>query len=191
MKGDKLMVAREMGLASVGIYGAAFTIAGVMLTFMAALQNSVIPKIMLALKADREHPLRVALRYAFKFLAVCAAFALVFLLAYTFAAKYLLPARYSAAVSTVYVLVAMMLWRSFYLTIGTVTDYFGMTKEKLIGCVLGAVANLGVVALLIPSVGLLGAACGMGLGYGALGGWLPGSCLKRRDFGSRHEVKPR
>jgi O-antigen/teichoic acid export membrane protein len=188
-EGDKVMVAREMGLALVGIYGAAFTVAGVVLTFMIALQNSVIPKIMLALKADRGDAFHVALRYAFKFLAVCAAFAIVFLLAYTVAAKYLLPAHYNAAVPTVYVLVIMMLWRSFYLTIGTVTDYFSMTKEKLVGCVLGAAVNLGVGTLLIPPLGLLGAACGMGLGYGALGGWLL-FCLKRRDPGSRFEVNP-
>jgi O-antigen/teichoic acid export membrane protein len=181
-EGDKVIVTHLMGLATTGIYGAACTVAGVVLTFMVALQNSVIPKVMLALKVACEPASHIALRYTMKFSAVCVAFAALFLLAYTLAAKYLLPPRYAAAIPTVYVLVVMMQWRCFYLVIGTVTDYLGLTTQKLIGCILGAVVNLTVVVLLIPPFGLLGAACGVGMGYAALGSWLL-FCLRRREAG--------
>lgn len=179
-EGDKVMVTHQMGLAATGVYGAAWTIANVMLTFIVALQNSVIPNLLQSLKANQEHAARVALRYAFRFSAICAVFALVYLLSYTFIAGYLLPARYKAAIATVYVLVLMMQARGLYAVIGTVTDYFGMTVHRLIGCVLGAVVCLGVVGLLIPPFGLVGAGFGVGSGYIALCIWLL-CCLRQRQ----------
>jgi O-antigen/teichoic acid export membrane protein len=179
-EGDKVIVAHQMGLASTGIYGAACTVAGVVLTFITAVQNSVIPKVMLALKADLEPASRTALRYAVKFCVLSAAFATVFLLAYTLAATRLLPPRYAAAIPAVYVIVVMMQFRAFYLVIGTVTDYLGLTTQKLTGCILGAVVSLGVVFLLVRPLGLVGAGFGVGAGYAALGGWLM-FCLKRRE----------
>ncbi len=188
-EGDKVVIAHQMGLASAGIYGAACTIAGFMMTFITALLNSTVPKIMLALKAGDEAPSRTVIRYAMKFCSLSIAFGVVFLLAYTAAAKYILPARYAAAISTVYVLVVMMQFRSFYVVVGTVTDYFSMTSQKLVGCVLGAVVALASVFLLIRPLGLPGAACGVGLGYATLGGWLM-FCLRRRKANTRHGVKP-
>jgi O-antigen/teichoic acid export membrane protein len=177
---DKVVVAQRMDLASAGVYGAACTIAGFMLTFITALLNATAPRIMAALKEGREPPSRTAMRYAMKFCSLSVAFAAVFLLAYTVAAEYLLPARYAAAISMVYVLVGMMQLRSFYAVVGTVTDYFGMTSQKLVGFILGASVSLGSIMLLIPSLGLLGAAFGVGLGYAALGGWLMFSLARRR-----------
>jgi O-antigen/teichoic acid export membrane protein len=178
-EGDKVIIAHQMGLASAGIYGAGYTVAGVMLTFIVALLNSTVPKIMLALKADRENASRTTIRYAIKFCGLCVAFAVIFLLAYTVAAKFILPARYAAVISTVYVVVVMMQFRAFYVVIGTVTDYFGMTAQKLWGCILGAAVSLASVFLLIHPLGLPGAACGVGLGYATLAVWLM-FCLKRR-----------
>jgi len=179
---DKVVVARELDLASAGIYGAACTIAGFMLTFITALLNATVPKILAALKEEREDPARTAMHYAAKFCGLCVAFALVFLLAYTLAARHLLPARYAAAIPAVYVLVGMMQLRSFYAVVGTVTDYFGMTTEKLVGFVIGAAASLGSMLLLIPRLGLFGAAFGMGLGYGSLGLWLMLLLRRRQRF---------
>jgi O-antigen/teichoic acid export membrane protein len=179
-EGDKVIIAHQMGLASAGIYGAGYTVAGVMLTFIVALLNSTVPKIMLALKADRENASRTTIRYAIKFCGLCVAFAVIFLLAYTVAAKFILPARYAAVISTVYVVVVMMQFRAFYVVIGTVTDYFGMTAQKLWGCILGAAVSLASVFLLIHPLGLPGAACGVGLGYATLAVWLM-FCLKRRE----------
>ena len=187
-EGDKLVIAQQMGLASAGIYGAGATVAGVMLTFITALLNSTVPKIMLALKADRETASRTTIRYAVKFCGLCVVFAVVFLLVYTVAARYVLPARYAAAISTVYVLVVMMQFRAFYVVIGTVTDYFGMTAQKLWGCVLGAAVSLGSIILLIHPFGLPGAASGVGLGYAVLAAWLL-YCLKRREARIRKGMK--
>lgn len=179
---DKVVVAQRMSLASAGIYGAACTIAGFMLTFITALLNTTVPKIMAALKEDSEDPSRTALRYAMKFCSLSIAFAIVFLLAYTLAAGHLLPQRYAAAISVVYVLVAMMQLRSFYAVVGTVTDYLGMTTEKLVGFVLAAAVSLGSIFLLVPRMGLFGAAFGVGLGYATLGGWLMFSLARRRPI---------
>ena len=176
---DKVIVARKLDLASAGIYGAACTIAGFMLTFIMALLNTTVPRIMAALKSGTESPVRTTIRYALKFCGLSVAFASVFLLAYTLAASHLLPARYSAAISVVYVLVALMQLRSFYAVVGTVTDYLGMTSEKLAGFVLAAAVSLGCTVLLVPRLGLFGAAFGVGLGYATLGGWLM-YCLARR-----------
>ncbi|MBV8045714.1 MAG: oligosaccharide flippase family protein [Paludibacterium sp.] len=177
---DKVVVARTLDLGAAGIYGAACTIAGFMLTFIMALLNATVPNIMAALKEGRETPPRTAMRYAMKFTGLTFAFAIVFLLAYTLAAKYLMPARYAAAIPVVYVLVGMMQMRSFYAVVGTITDYFGMTTEKLVGFVLGAAFSLGSMLLLVPRLGLFGAAFGIGMGYAALGGWLM-LCLLRRQ----------
>lgn len=171
-EGDKVIIAHQMGLAAAGVYGAACTIAGIMLTFITALLNAMVPKIMGALKERSELPTRTVMRYARKFCALCVAFAFVYLLVYTFAAKYLLPPRYAAAIGAVYVLVGMMQLRAFYVVVGSVTDYFGMTTQKLVGCVIAVVVSVGSIFLLIPLLGLLGAAFGTGLGYAALGGWL-------------------
>jgi O-antigen/teichoic acid export membrane protein len=176
---DKVVVARQLDLASAGIYGAACTIAGFMLTFIMALLNTTVPRIMAALKSGTESPVQTTMRYAMKFCGLSVTFALVFLLAYTLAASHLLPARYSAAISVVYVLVALMQLRSFYAVVGTVTDYLGMTSEKLVGFVLAATVSLGCTVLLVPRLGLFGAAFGVGLGYATLGGWLM-YCLVRR-----------
>jgi O-antigen/teichoic acid export membrane protein len=176
---DKVIVARQLDLASAGIYGAAVTIAGFMVTFITALLNTTVPKIMAALKTRSEPPVRTALRYAAKFCAMSAAFAVVFLLAYTLAATHLLPPRYSSAIAVVYVLVSLMLLRSFYAVVGTVTDYLGMTNEKLAGFILAAAVSVGSTALLVPRLGLFGAAFGTGLGYATLGGCLM-FCLARR-----------
>jgi O-antigen/teichoic acid export membrane protein len=120
------------------------------------------------------------MRYAMKFCSLSVAFAAVFLLVYTVAAEYLLPARYASAISTVYLLVVMMQLRSFYAVVGTVTDYFGMTSQKLVGFLLGAAVSLGSIVLLIPSLGLIGAAFGVGLGYATLGGWLLFLLVRKR-----------
>ncbi|MEO9384715.1 lipopolysaccharide biosynthesis protein [Chromobacterium phragmitis] len=169
---DKVVVAQRLDLASAGIYGAACTIAGFMLTFITALLNTAVPKLMAALTEGREPPTRVAIRYVIRFCGLSIVFAALFLAAYTLAAGHLLPARYTAAIPIVYVLVAMMQWRSAYVVIGTVTDYYGMTTEKLIGCMLAAAIALGSNLLLIPRFGLLGAAFGTGLAYMALAAWL-------------------
>jgi O-antigen/teichoic acid export membrane protein len=176
---DKVIVARQLDLASAGIYGAAVTIAGFMLTFIMALLNTTVPKIMAALKSGTESPVRTTMRYAMKFCGLSVAFAAIFLLAYTLAAGHLLPAKYSAAISVVYVLVALMQLRSFYAVVGTVTDYLGMTNEKLAGFILAAAVSVGSTWLLVPRLGLFGAAFGTGLGYATLGGWLM-ACLARR-----------
>ncbi|WP_347751782.1 oligosaccharide flippase family protein [Chromobacterium vaccinii] len=178
---DKVVVAQRLDLAAAGVYGAACTIAGFMLTFITALLNTSVPKLMAALKDGRELPSRVAMRYAVRFCGLSIAFASLFLVAYTFAAGHLLPARYTEAIPVVYVLVVMMQWRSVYAVIGTVTDYYGMTSSKLIGFALAAVIALGGNLLLIPHFGLFGAAFGTGLGYAALAGWLM-LALVRRPF---------
>lgn len=181
---DKVMVAQRLDLAAAGIYGAGCTIAGFMLTFITALLNTSVPGIMAALKEGRERPTRVALRYVVRFCSLSIVFAALFLGAYTLAAGHLLPARYTSAIPIVYVLVAMMQWRSVYAVVGTVTDYFGMTNEKLVGFLIAAGVSLGSILLLIPRFGLFGAAFGVGLGYAALAGWLA-LALARRPFTPR------
>lgn len=179
-EGDKIVVAQQMGLASAGVYGAACTISNLMLTFITALLNTTVPRMLLALKVGRDAPTRTAIRYAAVFCGLSVAFAAVFLLAYSVAAVYVLPARYGAAITTVYVLVGMMQLRSFYAVIGTVTDYFGMTSEKLAGFILATAVSLGSIIALVPRYGLVGAAFGPGLGYAVLGGWLMFSLTRRQ-----------
>ncbi|OQS08485.1 hypothetical protein B0T37_19490 [Chromobacterium violaceum] len=178
---DKVLVAQRLDLTAAGIYGAACTIAGFMQTFINALLNASVPKLMAVLKEGREPPLRVAVRYMIKFCSLSIAFAAIFLAAYTLAAGHLLSARYTEAIPIVYVLVAMMQWRCAYVIVGTVTDFFGMTTAKLKGLVLAAAVTLGSILLLIPHFGLFGAAFGVGLGYAALAGWLM-LALARRPF---------
>ncbi|WP_046156659.1 lipopolysaccharide biosynthesis protein [Chromobacterium vaccinii] len=178
---DKVVVAQHLDLAAAGIYGAACTIAGFMMTFITALLNASVPKLMAALKEGRKAPLRIAAIYIVKFCSLSIAFAALFLAAYTLAAGHLLSARYTEAIPIVYVLVAMMQWRCAYVIVGTVTDFFGMTTEKLTGLVFAAAVTLGSILLLIPHFGLFGAAFGVGLGYAALAGWLM-LALARRPF---------
>jgi O-antigen/teichoic acid export membrane protein len=147
-----------------------------------ALLNTTVPKIMAALKAGGASPVRIALSFAMKFCGLSAVFGMIFLLIYTLVAHRLLPPRYSAAVSVVYVLVALMQLRGFYVVVGTVTDYLGMTAQKLAGCVLGAAISVGSSVWLVPQLGLFGAAVGVGLGYAALGGWLLFRLARRREI---------
>jgi O-antigen/teichoic acid export membrane protein len=176
---DKLVVAHQLDLDTAGIYGAACTIAGFMLTFITALLNAMTPRIMTALKHDGRQALRIVYRYSIRFCVVTALFATVFLAAYTLIAEHLLPARYSAAIPAVYVLVGMMLFRCFYAVVGTATDYFGMTHQKLLGIVIGACVTVAATALSLRVLGLPGAATGVGLGYAALGAWLTWSLVRR------------
>jgi len=178
---DKLVVVHQLDLAAAGVYGAACTIAGFMLTFITALLNAMAPRIMTALKHDGPQALRIVSRYAAKLCALTAVFAAVFLAVYTLVADHLLPARYAAAIPAVYVLVGMMLFRCFYVVVGTATDYFGMTYQKLVGIVIGAAVTVGATALSVRAAGILGAATGVGLGYAALGAWLIWSLVHRRS----------
>ena len=177
---DKLVVAREMDLTAVGVYGAACTIAGFLLNFITALLNSFLPRIMGALKDYPEQALNISLIYASRFCIITALFGTLFLLSYSLLAIHLLPARYSEAIPVVYVLSSMILCRAFYIVIGTVTDYFEMSNQKLVGILLGAIVTVGVTTVATRTAGLFGAAIGVGLGYAALAAWLTLSLARRQ-----------
>jgi len=178
---DKLVVAKEMDLIAVGIYGAACTIAGFLLSFITALLNSLLPRIMCALKDYPERSLSISLNYASRFCIITALFGTFFLFSYSLLAIHLLPARYSEAIPVVYVLSFMMLCRAFYIVIGTVTDYFEMSNQKLVGVMLGAIVTVGVTTFATRTAGLFGAAIGVGLGYAVLAAWLTLSLARRQS----------
>lgn len=166
---DKVIVAQYADLASVGLYAAACAIGGFMVTFNTSLLNATMPKLYAALAAQPQSILVITKRFLWKYILVSAIFAACFALAYGLCAEIILPEKYAAARVVVYWVILFALARSFYAIVGAVTDYLGMTMQKLIGISLGAVAALAGIVLGVMQFGIVGAAIGVGAGYTVLG----------------------
>lgn len=164
---DKIIVSRYADLQAAGIYAAACAIGNFMVTFNTSLLNSVLPKLYSALSRDTDI-LSVTRRFMLRFLLISAAFAAVFLAGYALLAGRLLPVKYVDARPVVYWIIGLALARSFYAILGAVTDYLGLTVQKLAGISAGAVAALAGIYLGVRHFGVLGAAFGVGAGYTVL-----------------------
>jgi len=166
---DKVIVAKHADLTSVGIYAAACTIGAFMVTFNSSLLNAILPKLYAELSMQQLSILSITKRYLWKYVLISAIFAAFFTFVYGIMADMILPAKYVAARNVVYWVVFFALARSFYSIIGTVTDYFGMTMERLKGIVLGGAAALLSIYIGVLHFGISGATLGVGVGYSVLG----------------------
>lgn len=166
---DKVLVAKYADLTSVGLYAAACSIGGFMLTFNTSLLNSTIPRLYSELCAAPMEAVAVTRRHLLRYMLVSAIFAAAFALAYGLSADLILPAKYAAARGVVYWVIFFALARSFYAILGAVTDYLGLTVQKLRGIVIGAFAALAGIIVGIYYFGIVGAALGVGAGYTVLG----------------------
>lgn len=166
---DKIIVAKSVDLTSVGLYAAACTISGFMVTFNTSLINATLPKLYAELTTHPLSILSVTKRYLWKYFFVSALFASCFLLTYSVLADVILPEKYASARHVVYWVVFFALSRSFYAILGAVTDYFSMTIEKLKGILLGAFAAILGIYFGVKYFGIIGASIGVGVGYFVLG----------------------
>lgn len=177
---DKVILANQVDLTAAGYYASACAIAGFMITFNAALMNATLPRLYLALRNESVAGLvPLVKRFMFRHLLFSAIFAACFLSVYSFLADYILPYKYKSAQDIVYWIVLFGLARSFYAIIGAVTDYFGMTVEKLKSITLGAIVALSAIFVGISLLGPVGAAIGVGAGYTVLGSALWWHLLRR------------
>jgi len=164
---DKIIVSRYADLQAAGIYAAACAIGNFMVTFNTSLLNSILPKLYAALARETDI-LSVTRHFMLRFLLISAAFAAVFLAAYALLASRILPVKYVDARPVVYWIIVLALARSLYAVLGAVTDYLGLTVQKLVGISAGAVAALAGIYLGIQHFGVVGAAFGVGAGYTVL-----------------------
>lgn len=164
---DKILVSHYADMEAVGIYAAACAIGNFMVTFNTSLLHSVLPKLYSTLAHDTD-VLSVARHFMLRFLLISAAFAAVFLACYALLADLILPDRYVEASHVVYWIIVLALARSFYAILGAITDYLGLTVQKLAGISAGAVAALASIYLGLRHFGVVGAAFGVGAGYTVL-----------------------
>ncbi|MBY0545460.1 MAG: lipopolysaccharide biosynthesis protein [Gammaproteobacteria bacterium] len=162
---DKIIVAHYVDIASVGLYAAACAIGAFMITFNTALVNAMIPMLYQALGEKSEDMLLITKRYLIKFMKASIIFAGGFALFYGLFADLILPEKYYAARDIVYSVVFFSLARSLYAVLGAVTDYFGMTMQKLKGIVFAGVTAVISIMLGVTQFGIAGAAVGVGIGY--------------------------
>jgi O-antigen/teichoic acid export membrane protein len=162
---DKLVVARFVDLASVGVYAAAGTIGGVLVSFNIALLNSITPRLYLDL-GDRSKSVIVTLKQnLFNFLKSAVVFSAIYAIVYSVVVDFLFPEKYSEAKSVVYVVILCSLARSSYAVLGAAAEYFGLTVQKLKAiCVAGVFAVLSTI-IGVNIYGIIGAAFGVGVGY--------------------------
>lgn len=169
---DKVIVAQYADLTSVGLYAAACAIGGFMMTFNASLMNATIPKLYSALASQPESIMAVTKLFLCRHVLVSAIFSACFAFCYDLFAEFILPEKYAAAREIVFWVILFALARSFYTIFGAVTDYLGMTTQKLKGVTLGAVAAILSMLVGIIKFGIVGVVVGVGVGYSVLGIWL-------------------
>jgi O-antigen/teichoic acid export membrane protein len=166
---DKMIIAKYQNITSVGHYAAACTIAGFMATFNVALVNATLPKLYDSLSRDSRPILTITKRYLLRHILISIIFAGFFSLVYFFLADIILPEKYSISKNIVYIVIICSLARSTYTILGAVTDFFGMTIERLIGIVVAGLTAGLVMIVGVSEYGLIGAPIGMALGYTLLG----------------------
>lgn len=162
---DKLIVAKYADMATVGYYAAACAVGSIMITFNTALINVITPRIYKELGDNPEKIIYVIKRYMRVIMGATFGFGCLFLLVYSLAVDLILPEKYAAARSIVFVIVVFSLGRSLYSVLGLVTDYHGMTVAKLKGVICGGSIAVIVAILGIMQFGVIGAAVGVGAGY--------------------------
>jgi O-antigen/teichoic acid export membrane protein len=166
---DKVIVAQYADLKSVGVYAAACAIGGFMVTFNASLLNATMPKLYAALGTQSQSILIVTKRFLWKYVLVSVIFAACFALGYGFFSDVILPEKYAEARHVVYWIIFFAMARSFYAVLGAVTDYLGMTVQRLKGISFGAIAALVGMYIGVTQFGIVGLAIGVGAGYTVLG----------------------
>lgn len=139
-----------------------------MITFNTSLINATLPKLYAALADQQQVLLVVTKRFLWRYMLVSAIFAACFAVAYGILAEDILPPKYAAARSVVYWVIFFALARSSYAILGAVTDYLGMTIEKMKGIFVGAIAALMAMLVGIAKFGIAGVAVGVGAGYTVL-----------------------
>jgi len=162
---DKIIVAKYVDMASLGYYAAACAIGGIMITFNMAMLNALTPKIYQALGANPEGMISIVKRYIRKFISASAAFGCFFALVYWVAADLVLPEKYAAARTIVFVVILFSLGRGLYTVLGLVADYYGMTVIRLKGIIYGGTTAVVAVIFGVMKFGIIGAAVGVGSGY--------------------------
>jgi O-antigen/teichoic acid export membrane protein len=180
---DKLIVAQNFDLASVGLYAAACAIGGFMITFNTSLLNATIPKLYAELSSHTQPVITVIKKFLFEFFSVSIIFAGVFAFFYSLLAEAILPEKYFEAREIVYWVIIFALARSVYSVLGSAIEFLGMTRQKLKGITLGATAALISIYAGVFQFGLVGVAVGVGLGYSTLGIFVWLSLVKRSRLG--------
>jgi O-antigen/teichoic acid export membrane protein len=163
---DKVIVARQIDLSTAGLYTAAATLAGVMLSFYQAVTNALFPNLYRQLAEDPSRSRALAIQSVGKFLLMATAFAALLSLAYSLFATRLLPARYSEASGYFYALVTALLAVSLYRPLGLFIDYFRMARIRAVAVTAGGLTSIVVAWFGIGHFGsAVWAAVGIGSGY--------------------------
>lgn len=161
---DKIIVARELGLANAGIYTAAASLAAIMMTLNQSVTNALYPAVFNSLKAG-DRIFKVLLRNVCSFVAISGTLCVCVMLLYFIVADKLLPPRYHESTPVFLALVASSLAVSFYRPFGLVADYFRIARSRAIAILLGGGTALLAITLSVRHGGIIWAPAGMAAGY--------------------------
>jgi polysaccharide transporter, PST family len=171
MKIDEVMLRQLAGPAVVGIYAAAAKLSEIWYFVPTALASSVLPALM---RARAANPAEYARRQQ-QYYDVSAAVAYALSVPIALAAPLIVRLAYGAPFAAAGPVLTVHIWSSIFVFLGVARGQWlvneGLQKFYLASTVVGAVVNVGLNFVLIPSYGGLGAASATVVSY-ALAAWI-------------------
>lgn len=163
---DKLIVAHGVNISAAGIYTAAAALAVVMMNFIQALTNALLPELFKRLSEKLESLDVLMVRYMVKFAIISGAFGILIITIYALIGDSLLPTKYASASIYFYGLVVASIAVAIFRPLGLIAEYLKIARLRAIAIIAG-----GAITIIISSAGIklsgnpLWAAVGVALGY--------------------------
>lgn len=170
---DKIIVARQTGLAIAGLYTAAASFAVVTMNFNQALTNALFPSFYRDLNSNTPLFRKIYGLFAIRYFLLVLGFSGALMLGYYWLSPLILPEKYSGIDGYFYSLVLANISVGIYRPLGLVSDYFKLAKDRACAVIFG-----GIMAIAVGwyGVGWAGnavwAAVGIGIGYLSAAMWL-------------------
>jgi len=161
---DKVIVARNGGLSTAGVYTAAAALAAIMMTFNQSLVNALYPGLFRALSEGRRSA-SVLADYVVRFVTISAAFGAVAVGLYFAFADHLLPTRYLGGKSIFVALMAAGVATSLYRPFGLLADFYRLARTRALALLAGGASAIAIGYYGVRSGSLLWAPAGIACGY--------------------------
>lgn len=155
---DRMVITREIGLAATGTYMVAFQVSAAAMLVFSAINNAYVPWLFERLAQDDAVEKRRIVRYTYLwFLTISLASALAFLIG-PFLVTLIAGNAYAEAGSVIGLLVLGQVFGGMYLMVTNYIFYSKKTGALSLATLLAGLANVGLLLILVPSYGIVGAA---------------------------------
>lgn len=164
---DKIIVARESGMAEAGIYSAAAALAAIMPIFNQSLTNAMYPEMFRRL-TDGEHFRAVLMRYTGTFVSMSAIFGTLAVIVYLLVGDKILPAHYMTGRPVFIALTVSGVAISCYRPFALLVDYYRLARVRALSVIVGGSVTICIAYVGVRQSGPIWAAIGIACGYLAM-----------------------